>query len=237
MKNNLLICAFLFIAVGFTYAKVKKVMPYNHSKFSRQFYFSKIAQIDKEIEEALTMEQIHKEVNRIEKYMIFNIEDTIPKLKWTDEQFIRLLCGDIVTKSKVSSTESEYYEYTYEKRIWEWARVIARVDNEETVKKKIQEWWNKYKIKCKCDTNTFNVPNGNILKFAISEGQLDFIEVLVLNYDLDINFIDPADHKNLLDYINDEIIKMKTDGSSKSSIEIYDKYKAELISIGAKPSK
>jgi hypothetical protein len=111
------------------------------------------------------------------------------------------------------------------------------VDNEETVKTKIQVWWNKYKSQCKCDSNTFNVPNGNILKFAISESQLDFIETLVLNYDLDINFIDPADNRNLLDYLNEELLKMQTNGSSKSTIEIYGKYKENQISLGAKPSK
>ena len=62
-------------------------------------------------------------------------------------------------------------------------------------------------------------------------------ETLILNYDLDINFIDPVDGRNLLDYIIDEIEKMKITGVSKSSIGVYEKYRDSMISIGAKPSK
>lgn len=111
------------------------------------------------------------------------------------------------------------------------------VDSEEVIKMKIQSWWAKYKLRCKCDSTTFNVPNGNILKFAVSQNQLDFIEVLSENYNLDLNFIDPADKKNLLDYLNDEIATRRNDGSSITTIKIYEKYKRTLITLGAQPSK
>ena len=65
----------------------------------------------------------------------------------------------------------------------------------------------------------------------------DFVETLVMNYGLDINFPDPVDNKNLLDYMNDEIDKLTKAGISEQGIEVYRGYKQSLIRLGAKPSK
>ena len=65
----------------------------------------------------------------------------------------------------------------------------------------------------------------------------DFIDTLVTNYGLDINFIDPADGKNVLDYLNDEIQRFKDSGISKPSIKIYEEYRLSLIRLGARTSK
>ena len=111
------------------------------------------------------------------------------------------------------------------------------VDDLETAKLKIQAWWNKYKSKCKCDSVNFTVPNGNLLKFSINQSMPDFIDTLVSNYGLDINFIDPADGKNVLDYLNDEIERFKIARISKGSIKVYEDYRLSLIRLGAKPSK
>lgn len=148
----------------------------------------------------------------------------------------KLLCDDIATKAKVIEKESEHYEYVYEKRILQLSCVNVEIDDEETIKRKVQLFWNKYKINCKCDSVSFNVPNGNILKFSTSKNT-DFTENLVLIYDCDINFIDPADNRNLLDYVIDEIEKLKTTGASKSSVQVYERYRDIIISIGGKPSK
>lgn len=151
------------------------------------------------------------------------------------EKDYKMLCSDVA--SKALAAKNEYYYYSYEKRILELSCVNIEVDDEETIKRKVQLFWNKYKNKCKCDSVTFNIPNVNILKFAITKNTMDFIEVLVLNYELDINFTDPEDMKNLLDYMNDEIEKMKTTGASQSSVKVYEKYRDSLIAIGGKPSK
>ncbi len=153
------------------------------------------------------------------------------------ERDYRLICGDVAFKDKVIETERKYYEYLYEKRLLQFACVDLKNDDEETILRKVKLFWNNYRTKCKCDAINFNIPNGNILKYSIAKNTFDFIETLVLDYELDINFADPADGKNLLDYVNDEIEKMKVQGASKSSIQVYEKYRDSLISIGAKPSK
>jgi hypothetical protein len=160
--------------------------------------------------------------------------DTIPHLKNSD---VKMMFADIVVKSKVTGTAMDTVEYTYEKRWWDMAGAKMGIDNEETAKKKIQLWWDKYKTSCTFSTVGFNVENGNILKYAVCQSFLDFIETMVLNYDLDINFIDPADNRNLLDYVNDEIERLKHDGVSKTSVEVYNRYRLKLIALGAKTSK
>ncbi len=153
------------------------------------------------------------------------------------QQKIKLMCADITTKGKVFGTATDTVEYTYEKHLWEFAGAKMGIDDLETAKKKIQLWWNQHKTKCKCDALGFNVPNGNVLKFSIAQSFPDFIDTLVSVYDLDINFIDPADGQNLLDYLNNEIEKMEKTGISKESIKIYEDYKLSLNRLGARPSK
>ena len=164
-----------------------------------------------------------------------NYKDTLPK-GWSDDQLKKLWCGDLATKEKVEGTATDTVEYIYEQRLWEMSGAKMGVDNEENAKKKIQLWWNKNKTKCNCSTVGF-IPNGNILKFALAQSLPSFVEALVLNYELDINFIDPVDSRNVLDYINDEIERLKKGSFSKSSIEVYESYKESLIGLGAKPSK
>ncbi|HEY8690633.1 MAG TPA: hypothetical protein VIM07_15455, partial [Chitinophagaceae bacterium] len=121
--------------------------------------------------------------------------------------------------------------------LWEVACAVMGVDDLETAKIKIQTWWNKYKTKCKCDSLGFNIPNGNLLKFSVSQSLPDVIDTMVSTYGLDINFKDPVDGKNVLDYVNDELIRFKSGGISQESIKIYEDYRASLIKLGAKPSK
>lgn len=155
----------------------------------------------------------------------------------TESINIKLLCNDLTTNSKVYGTTLDTVEYEYEQRLWELAGAKMGVDNVEIAIQKITVWWNKYKKKCICDSVVFNVPNGSILKFAITKNRIAFIETLAWEYGLDINFIDPADGRNLIDYLNDEILNMGKTGASKSSIEVYTKYRDNILELGGKASK
>jgi hypothetical protein len=148
---------------------------------------------------------------------------------------IRSFCADITTKTKAAGTASDTVEYLYEQRLWEASGAVMGVDDLETAKKKINVWWEENKLKCKCDALGF--PNGNLLKYSISQSFPDLLDTFTSIYDLDINFIDPADGKNVLDYLNDQIARYIATGISKESIKIYEDYRLSLIRLGAKPSK
>jgi hypothetical protein len=161
------------------------------------------------------------------------LDNNCPPPKESD---YKALCTDIGSRAKVTEKEFEYYEYTWEKRLFSFACVNVQIDNEETIKRKLQSFWNKYKTNCKCDSLTFGVQNGNILKFAFSQDMPSVIETLA-DYGLDINFIDPVDGLNLLDYVNAEISRMSQLQNSENSVMVYNRYRANIIGIGGKSSK
>jgi hypothetical protein len=147
------------------------------------------------------------------------------------------LAADVGSKAKVPVQENIYYEYTYEKRLLQLAGVDVVVDSEETITKKVKSYWNRYKKRFIGNTVGFGLQNGNLLKFALSQNLPEVVETLASTYECDINFIDPADGLNLLDYINSEITRMKKQNNSEGTVAIYEKYKSGVIGLGGKPSK
>jgi hypothetical protein len=120
----------------------------------------------------------------------------------------KAICSDISARTKAPANESESYEFYYEKRIWELSCANPGTDDEKTANAKINKMWNKYKKDFKCDTLDFALSNGNILKFSLSQKMPEVIETLAGTYGLDINFVDPKDNMNVLDYVNNEIKKL-----------------------------
>jgi hypothetical protein len=58
----------------------------------------------------------------------------------------------------------------------------------------------------RCNSMDFNVPNGSLLKFAVSRNSDRFLGD-VLNWGLALNHIDPANGRTVLDYIQGEIAR------------------------------
>ena len=192
-----------------------------------------IVTIDAALNEAKTLAEIKAVSVKMYQFIFTPFNDTCPPPKTLD---YKALCADIGSKTKVPEKEQTFYEYTYEKRILQLACVNIGVDDEETTKSKVQLFWNKYKTNCKCDSVTFGVQNGNILKFALSQSHPQFIETLSA-YGIDINFTDPADGLNLLDYVISEIERMKKLQNSENAVMVYERYKAGIIAIGGKSNK
>lgn len=194
----------------------------------------KAAVIDNELEQAKSFEELHNVIILMGDIMFKDYGDTCKEPKDIDYE---ALCLDIGTKTKAPIAEIEYYEYMYEKRILELSCVNVRSDDEETVKRKVQKWWNKYKTKCKCDSLDFGLSNGNLLKFALSQNFPEVIETLSSTYGCDINFIDPVDGLNVLDYISKEISRLKRLINSEFAVKLYEEYKASVIGLGGKSNK
>lgn len=203
------------------------------SDFGNFTPYAKITAIDKELSQAKSVEQIKAVALKMYAIICKHLNDTCPPPSKSDYEGI---LADIGTGAKAPANEIEYYEYNYEKRLLEMACVNIKVDNEETVKKKLQLFWNKYKKKFTCDSLSFSLSNGNILKFALAQNKPGIIETFV-SYGLDINFIDPADGLNLLDWIDAEIEQMKKRSNRGASIKVYEDYKAGVIGLGGKSNK
>ena len=217
----------LFLGLGAAAnAKPGKLFPSQSSAFQ-------ISHIDAKLEQATTYDDLKKILVLMSEFVML-VEDTCKKPTTSD---FKRLCLDLSSRAKISDKDKELFTFMYEKRMWDLACVDIGIDSEETAKLKVQKWWNKYKTNCKCDSVAFGLQNGNYLKFALSQNMPEVIETIASSYGGDINFIDPADGLNLLDYIIAEIARLKKLENSTNSVSVYEEYKATVIGLGGKSNK
>lgn len=199
---------------------------------------TKITTIDAALSKAKKFDELKAVSYKMYQLVFRTLNDTCPAI--SEEEFTqqnKAICGDIAARTKAPAKESQYYEFYYEKRLFQMACVNIGIDDEETTIKKLQIFWNKYKTKFKCSSLDFEIPNGNLLKFALSQQMPDLIESLAQIWNLDINFIDPKDGLNVMDYILAEIEKIKKLPNNTAALKVYEEYKMRVIDSGGKPSK
>lgn len=147
---------------------------------------------------------------------------------------LKSLCDHIVLGLKGKEFKTKSFQYSYEQAIWEFAGADPDKDTEEMAIPKIQKWWNKYKHKANCYAK---LSADSLLKFSVDKNFKDLIETLLLNYELDVNFVEESDGKNVMDYISDEIFRREQIIDSKpndSSKSLY-YWASDLKEFGAKP--
>ncbi|MGS0747107.1 hypothetical protein [Halpernia sp. GG3] len=87
--------------------------------------------------------------------------------------------------------KTEFYEYQLQEA-WQMSCASPTKDTEDIAKEKINKMWNKYKKQFKCDSMTWNVPNGNILKLQYCPKHCPMLLkhfCMLTSYGLDINFV------------------------------------------------
>ena len=142
------------------------------------------------------------------------------------------VCNSIYERKE---SESKFGD-KYLEDLWMISCVTSSIDNDEVAKIKIQTMWNKYRKKFRCYGYTgVSVSDANIAKFSIDTGFSSFLIFVTKKYQLDMNFVDPADDKTLLDFL-----KMQSESYKNSSYSTkYDEYNRIynlLRSNGAKHS-
>jgi len=147
--------------------------------------------------------------------------------------------GDsIAAKEKPTGTIAENFDWAFETRILNMAGIAFKDAHTDASMKILNDFWNKYKTRFSHWSTSFNIENGNILKFAITQNFTPFLETIVSTYQLDINFIDPADNRNVVDYVNDELeIAITSQGATHPRVKVLKEYKQLLEDLGGKPSK
>ncbi len=111
---------------------------------------------------------------------------------------------------------------------------VQDTDSEQTIKAKIQNFWNKYHDQLVCDHHNFNVKPGSLLKLAISNNSSNFIDDALDSWKVSLNHVDAADQRTVLDYIEAE--KNRAGENTPLGIALkryYDRFK----SAGAKHKK
>lgn len=94
--------------------------------------------------------------------------------------------------------------YRYQTMIYQ-ASCIESGDSVDVIKAKIQNFWNKYHDQLACNSLSFSIKNGNILKLAIEMNSRNFINDSVRRWGVNLNHIDSTDHQTVLDYIEAQL--------------------------------
>lgn len=145
---------------------------------------------------------------------------TVTDQPCTNEVKLRGICGTVANMDEKSDPSSKL-RFRYQEKLLEAACADIVKDSEETVSRKISVLWDRNQDKLKCVSSAFDVENGNILKFAVRLKFDDFLYDMV-KWKVDLNKIDPADDRTVLDYIKYQIDTQKGTSSESTLKSYYD---------------
>lgn len=97
-------------------------------------------------------------------------------------------------------------KYKFQRLVLEGACVDLEKDSPEVINKKVAAMWKEHEKTLYCNSLTFDVQYGSVIKFAVQYIFDDYIKQ-VANWEIDLNHVD-RDGQTLLDYV-----KMKRDES------------------------
>lgn len=128
-------------------------------------------------------------------------------------------CGYVGSQNTYKGIDSNF-DYTFQEVMYNSACADIENMSEKEIAQKLREWWDLYKNKLLCDSLQFNVPNGSVFKYAVSGKVTAFIDDAIY-YKFDLNFVDKADDRTVLDYTRDEIKKHMETSETKKVLEGY----------------
>jgi hypothetical protein len=96
------------------------------------------------------------------------------------------------------------FRYLYKRKILEAACVDIGKDDEQVVAQKVQKAWKTFENELICNSVRFDIINGSIIKFAVSQNFYDFL-MDVAEWKVDMNKVDANDGGTVLDYIQTKI--------------------------------
>lgn len=123
-----------------------------------------------------------------------------------DPEKVRGICGDIYGNIR-DKTNKAQWSFAFERKVYEAANVDFRVDSDDTARAKINTLWKNYQDYFTCDVGDFDVTNGNVLKYAVNIRAFGVVDTFVKIWGVDLNIIDKADGKTILDYIQEKYVE------------------------------
>lgn len=131
----------------------------------------------------------------------------------------------MIVEQKLEDDDHEYNLYVYQTKIYNAACVDIANDSPEEVKRKVQAWWNNYRLHERLTCNTPAFPRGSLIKYAVYQRASEFIEDVTNTWALDVNYLDPRDGKTVLDYVSEELLKEKGRPAEPILKRYYEKFK------------
>jgi hypothetical protein len=120
---------------------------------------------------------------------------------------VEQLC-DAVSDQIAETAPGSPNKYSYQSKIHA-AACIEPSDAPEMVRGKVQAFWNREHARLNCSQLGYSIRNGHILKLAVERNSKDFVNDAVRKWKLDLNHVDPADGRTVLDYIAEERAKAR----------------------------
>lgn len=107
---------------------------------------------------------------------------------------------------------------------------VGDADDPATVQTKMQRWWLANRTALGCSQLGFSIRNGNVAKLAYERNSNAVINDMLRRWKLDMNFIDPADGKSVLDYVEAGLA-----GAKGSELEaMWQRHRDLLVRSGAR---
>ncbi|WP_408096862.1 hypothetical protein ACJVC5_17625 [Peredibacter sp. HCB2-198] len=134
------------------------------------------------------------------------------------------ICTAVDDKTKVDSPEGKI-RFVYQKKFLEAACANPASDSPEEVQSKVAKMWLKFRDKLVCNSVSFDVENGSVLKYAVAIKFDEFIYD-VTKWKLDLNKVDASDNRTVLDYIKFQIERNKGNSLEPKLKSYYNRFKA-----------
>jgi hypothetical protein len=114
------------------------------------------------------------------------------------------LCNDVNDKT-LTKDNPEEYTYVYERKFYAAAGVNFTSDSLTSATAKLQALWDGNPALFFCSSTNFSVPAGDLLKYAIETRSFGLVENAMTAWHLDLNRVDPADCRTLLDFVQTKL--------------------------------
>ncbi len=117
---------------------------------------------------------------------------------------LRHICMSISDRVPDPQPLARHYNFEYERMILEASCVNIPGDSEAVQNQKIQQMWQQLESTLVCNSTSFGVRNGGLIKFAISSLFDDLIENVAI-WRVNLNKVDASDGMTPLDYLQARI--------------------------------
>lgn len=134
-----------------------------------------------------------------------------PPRQCPDPSKLRGLCSMVLNQERDLTPRSSF-EYLYERTIYDAGCANFETDSDELIKHKISLLISRSRSQLICKGVNFDVPEGNIYKYAISARTYGLIDKAIDEWGSDLNWIDSYDDTTLLDYVKKQIDRSRNTG-------------------------
>lgn len=137
-----------------------------------------------------------------------------------NRQKFRNLCMTVSNRPKDSTGKNKWL---YQQRVLD-AACVTESDTAEQKSEKIRKAWTAFEGDLLCSGTQFDVTKGNIIKWGVSYQFDDFIND-VIKWKVNLNKVDEADGRTVLDYIKFHVDKNKDNAMGPVYQDYYDRLK------------